>query len=248
MIKKIIWISVIVLVIFAVWFLISSLFRSNKTELYILQETHMILYDEEAQLTVHYFTNHEDFKFIDSDTVVFLQNDDSTFKFPIDYIHVKPYHNEVYFDTLYYGYELSFKLPELTGNYHLNKAYLYFERDNKQVRYSLGELYVEYLEDYHMYPFTSLEGIKKNTPHLSQIIVDSNNIMSPYKVYIGPYEASFFHSDEMLVVNIPTVIRYLFSNTYVKVLIDNETYIVPQFNYFRNYEQLESGFVEKYTI
>src|SRR5690606_4097871 len=107
--------------------------------------------------------------------------------------------------------------------------------------------YVEYQQVIHNLPFQGLEGIKSDTPKLSQIIVNITDDVDISEMWIGPYDISFFMADDLLVCNLPEM-TYLFWDTYVKIVTNDGVFYLPQFSYFINYELLSFGIFERYVI
>lgn len=247
MIKRIAIVIVIFLIGFSLWFLFTLNTSNDKAEIYLLTESRFILNEMDESLKLHYFTKMKDTDLFSKEDTIYLHNEEETIKFMVELESIKTFHNEMLFDDLYYGYEVVLTLPSITDSYYIENCYITYSHKERSRRLFIGELYVEYQIEINNYSFQSLEGIKSDIPQISQIIVSIDSQSEILDVMVGPYQISHFISDNILVLNLAPM-KYLFWDTYVKIITDEGEYYLPQFTYFRNYELLSFGFYERYVI
>ena len=247
MIKKISVVLVLGLIGVSLWFLLTPSNMSDKTEIYLVTESRFILNEENESLKIHYFAKTEEYNLFSEDDIIYLHNEDETIKFIVELIEIKSFHNEMLLDEIFYGYEVLLTLPSITDCYYIDACYVSFDHNDRTYRFFIGELYVEYQQVIHNLPFQGLEGIKSDTPKLSQIIVNITDDVDISEMWIGPYDISFFMADDLLVCNLPEM-TYLFWDTYVKIVTNDGVFYLPQFSYFINYELLSFGIFERYVI
>lgn len=247
MIKKIVIVLVFLIICFGLWFVFSLKSNDGKTEVFMITESRYILNNQDERLKLHYFTKKNDYKLFSKDDLIYLHNKSETIKFLIDLIEIKSYHNEIFFEEIYYGYEMILTLPLITDSYYIEDCYISWNQSYQTRSMFIGELFVESNEDIRSFPFQGLEGIKGETPRLSQIIVNIKDDTEISNVTIGPHEIPYFVTDDLLVLNMPEI-TYLFWDTYVKISTTEGDFYLPQFVYFRNYELLRFGMFERYVI
>ncbi len=231
--------------------LIFFIFRPKKEEkeFLVLTESQYILYDEDEKLVVTYFTNDLKFKLVNSSTGGFLSNDDESIKFIIEDISLKEIHSEVYKNKKYFGYEIHISLPNLNDSYYLEKAYLKLVTNSNTYNLFIGEVFVKYANDLSNFKSLGLEGIKRETGKLYQILVNLENTDNIEDIYIGDYLCDYFiYDDKLLVIEVPLEIKYLFFKTYVQINLSDNTIYLPYFKYIIEYELLKSGYFQKYLI
>lgn len=222
--------------------------KKKPTEVIFLNQSHYILYDVDSEVSMIYFTNDPDYHLINKYSAGFIENEDLSIRFIIDQFKQTKIHNENYQDITYFGYKITFSLPDITDSYYMEKLYLNLDTNGKEYRFFAGELFVEYHDFYEkIIPWTGLEGIKKESPQLSQIVIDVNEKVDINEVFIGPHQVTFFYGDSVLIIDAPDD-TYIFYDTYVKIETELGVTYIPQFNYFSNYQLLHSGFYIKLLI
>ncbi len=228
--------------------IISLLPKKEAIEVLFLSQSNYILYEKDCQLSFIYFTNDPNYELIDEYSAGFIENEDQSLKFIVDQISQVKIHNEMFRGQTYYGYKIYVNLPDITGSYYMEKLYLKLDTHGQSYHFFAGELFVEYQTGYDkLIPWTGLEGIKKTSPQLSQIIVDVSDYVQIDAVYIGPYLVTYFYGNNELIIHAPED-TYLFNETYVKIVTDMGITYLPQFNYFSNYQLLISGYYSKHLI
>jgi len=195
-----------------------------------------------------YFTDQEDFMLVNHETTGYMQNNDLTFKFPIEDFRIVKDYNEVLDGKLYYGYRVKFKLPHIEGGLYVQNFNIKLTTNNETYQLYLGELYLDYhLDNNKYFPWFSYEASKvSDKPRLDKIYIGMVGFEMVYHVYIGPNEVDFFYSTDSLVIEIPDD-QFVLLNTYVKIETAEGITYIPQFEYVTNYQLLASGIYQKYT-
>lgn len=245
--KKIMFISILVLLGFLVFKYFTKEDEDFERQVYVLTDSHYHLYEEGALASVTYFTNDEDFSIIDETTVGYIYNEELTIKFILSGFKESEIHSEYYNGQQFYGKKIYFKLPMINDTYTLKNMFL--ELDNLLTRYKfyVGTMHVAYQEDIRQFDLRTLEGKQGENYSLSQIIVGLNKAHDIDKITIGPYEANFTYEDMNLIIEVPKEI-YMLSDTYVLIYENGNISFLPQFKYFFSYELLKSGYHQKYLI
>src|SRR5690554_65391 len=217
-------------------------------EILVISESHYILYEPDMTIGIKFFSSRKQLiKKTDIDGG-FIQNGDQSLKFLLVDLNIEKIHDERFLDTLYFGYELQFKLPEITDSYYMEELFLRLKIKGEYYELFGGSLYVEYPEMNDKYlDWFGIEGIKKDVPKLFQILVDVYDVIPIEKIVVGPENADFFIGSDNIVIQIPEN-KYVFTTTFVKIYTDFGVTYLPNFEYFINYELLSSGFYKGYVI
>lgn len=245
--KKVIIGFICVTIIFGIlMFVINTYKKQEDTYVYVITESHYVLTDLTNKMAFTYFTNNKNFSFIDENTYGIMINEDDTIRFPIDSFEVEDTHDEYLNGELLYGFKIWFQLPEITTSYYFKEFYLKFISIDKKVQIYLGDLYVEYEETSNQFfKWNKLNGTKKDTPQISQILVGVPYEQAIEEIYIGPHRVDYFYADKQLVIKAPDDV-FVFLNTYVKVVTEEGITYLPQMPYIINYELLSKGLYHKY--
>jgi hypothetical protein len=235
---------------FCLVFLLIYLYWPKKEvdQILIVKEAHYMLYEPDIKLTIRFFQTNSTYQLDAHFTSGFIQNASESIKFIVDDIKINKIHDEMYLDKRYYGYKMELKLPDITGSYEFEELILKLKLDDLYYTFEAGSLYVEYPEaNDKFFNWRALEGIKKETPQLSQILIDFIDSAPIEKVMIGKHELDYFIMDNQLVIQMMSQ-SYLFSKTYIKVYTSDGITYLPNFEYFMNYELLENGVFKPYNL
>lgn len=222
--------------------------KKEVKEIRVITESHYVLYAQDLTVGVKYFSKTKDVLNVSDILGGFIYNSDESIKFIIEDISIKKIHDERYIDDLYYGYELHFKLPDITDSYFLESMYLKLSIKDHNYEFFVGSLFVEYPKEADMYVnWYGIEGIKDIGPRLSQIIVDIYDTSPIDAIYIGSTQVDYFMGVDNIVINVKPN-AYVFMTTFVKISTDLGVTYLPNFTYFMNYELLSSGLHYNYVI
>lgn len=238
----------IIMAILVTTLIILYLPKKALDEIYIIKESHYVLYDDEKTIGVKYFSKTKNIINKDDIDGGFIYNSDQSIKFMLETIDIKKIHDEHYLDSMYYGYELIFKLPEITDSYFIEDFNIKLTINSNPYEFFVGSLYVEYPEENSKYvDWYGIEGIKEHLPRLSQILVDVHTMVTIDEIYVGPYRSDFFTGLDNIVINLDANM-YVFTTTFVKIYTELGVTYLPNFTYFMNYELLSSGMHQNYII
>lgn len=217
-------------------------------EIYVISESHYILYESDMMVDIKYFSTTKDILNIENISSAFIYNSDQTIKFQIETLEIKKIHDERYLDALHYGYALQLKLPEITDSYYMESLYIKIDLTDKNYEFFAGSLYVEYpLDNANYIQWYGIEGIKDNLPRLSQILIDVHTSVQVEAAYVGPWLTTHFLGSGNIVLNIAPN-DYVFTTTFVKIHTSLGITYLPNFSYFVSYELLNAGLHHNYVI